>query len=342
MTNSWDVARAAGVSQSTVSRVLRGHGRVGPKTREAVLKAVEDLHYAPDLSARALITGRSGAVAMVVPDVSNPMYPQLISAVQQELQTVGYRMLLINARFGDTMANISALRGGLVDGVLLATTSLDVPLDRFVPSTLPTVLLVREAPGGGYESFLADDAMGCELAADHLVSLGHTRIAIISGPENLLWAGKRVRLFRAALRRRGVGLEKSLVRHCQLEYGAASFVATDLLELEDAPTAIFCAGDVLALGAMQGVLRSGDKVPKDVSLVGFDDVTMAGWDMVGLTTIRQPLEPMAKGAVSALMAQIAGGGRPAKPRTHRFDVELIVRKSTAPPAGRRRAGVARS
>jgi LacI family transcriptional regulator len=332
MANGWDVARAAGVSQSTVSRVLRGDTRVSPQAREAVRQAAEALDYAPDLSARALITRRSGTIAMVVPDVTNPVYPQLISAVQRELQAVGHRLLLLNARFGDTNAHVAALRGGLVDGVLLATTSLDVPLDQFLPKDLPTVLLIREAPDGGYESYLADDGMGCELAAEHLTALGHSRIAIISGPQNLLVATRRVRLFRAALRRKMVTLAKDMVCRSPLDFSSAADIATDLLR-RAAPTAIFCAADVLALGAMQAILGSGRQVPVDVSVLGFDDVTMAGWDMIGLTTVRQPFDQMAKEAVRALLTQVDYGGRPSRPKAHRFPVELVVRKTTAPPPG---------
>jgi len=339
MTTGWDVARAAGVSQSTVSRVLRGDPKVSVTGREAVLLAAEKLNYAPDLAARALITGRSGSVAMVVPDVTNPVYPQLISAVQRELQSQGYRMLLVNALVGDINSHIATLRGGVVDGVLLATSSLDVALDQFLPSTLPTVLLIREVATGGYESYLADDAQGCELVAEHLTGLGHERIAIMTGPKNLLWAGKRVKLFRAALRRRKVPLSAEMVRHNQLEYAAAGDAVVELMDSPNPPTAIFCAADVLALGAMHALTRTGYRLPRDVSIVGFDDVTMAGWSMVGLTTIRQPLDVMARDAVSALLSQIDSGGRPASPRAHRFDVELIVRTSSGPRVIDRKARV---
>jgi LacI family transcriptional regulator len=330
--NGWDVARHAGVSQATVSRVMRGDSKVTPQTRELVLRAADELGYAPDTAAQALITRRTGSVAVVVPDLANPLYPQLITAAQEELHAAGYRMFLLNARFGDVDDHVRRLRGRTVDGVLLASSIIDSPtVAEFIRRGLPTALVIRGVEGVAVDTFIADDETGCALAAGHLTGLGHRRIGMISGPANTTSGRDRMRLFRAALEREGIGLPDPLVAHSPYTFDAGAELALRLLGGPDPPTALFCAGDVLAFGAVHAIRRHGRRVPADVSIVGFDDVAMAGWEMIGLTTIRQPIERMAREAVRALLRRISGAD--ATPgRRHVFAVELIERGTTGPAA----------
>jgi len=330
--NGWDVARHAGVSQATVSRVMRGDSKVRPRTRELVLRAAEELGYAPDTAAQALITRRTGSVAVVVPDLANPLYPQLITAAQAELHAAGYRMFLLNARFGDVDDHVRRLRGRTVDGVLLASSIIESPtVAEFIRRGLPAALVIRGVEGVAVDTFIADDAAGCALAAGHLTGLGHRRIAMISGPANTTSGRDRMRQFRAALDRRGIGLPDPLVAHSPYSFDAGAELALHLLDRPDPPTALFCAGDVLAFGAVHALRRQGRRVPADVSIMGFDDVAMAGWEMIGLTTIRQPIERMAREAVRTLLGRISGAdATPA--RRHVFGVELIRRGTTGPAA----------
>jgi LacI family transcriptional regulator len=331
--NGWDVARRARVSQSTVSRVLRGDERVAPQTRERVLRAAAQLGYSPDAAAQALITGRSGAVAVVVPDVSNPLYPELITAAQQELQEAGYRMLLLNARFGDAEAHVKTLRGRTVDGALLATSIIDSPIAaESVRQGLPTALVIRGVEGVAVDTFLADDPAGCALVADHLVSLGHTRIGMLTGPLNTTSGRDRERLFQASLRRHGLSVPPELITHGDYIFDVGAQAALHLLDRPDPPTALFCGSDILAFGALHAIREKGLRTPADVSVVGFDDVVMAGWDMISLTTVRQPIDRMARQAVRTLIARIAGDdiGEAAR---HVFEVSLVERKTTGPAPG---------
>jgi LacI family transcriptional regulator, galactose operon repressor len=328
--NGWDVARRAGVSQATVSRVMRGDSKVAPQTRELVLRAAEELGYAPDTAAQALITRRTSSVAVVVPDLANPLYPQLITAAQAELHAAGYRMFLLNARFGDVDEHVRRLRGRTVDGVLLATSIIDSPtVAEFLRRGLPTALVIRGVEGVAADTFIADDETGCALAADHLTGLGHRRIGMISGPANTTSGRDRVRLFRVALRRDQVELPESLVAHSPYTFDSGAELALRLLGRAQRPTALFCASDVLAFGAVHAIRRAGLRVPGDVSVVGFDDVAMAGWEMIGLTTIRQPIEQMARESVRTLLGRISG--EDASPRRrHVFAVELVERGTTGP------------
>jgi LacI family transcriptional regulator len=328
--NGWDVARQAGVSQATVSRVFRGDAKVAPRTRELVLRAAEELGYAPDTAAQALITRRTGSVAVVVPDLANPLYPQLITAAQEELHAAGYRMFLLNARFGDVDDHVRRLRGRTVDGVLLASSIIDSPtVAEFIRRGLPTALVIRGVEGVAVDTFIADDAAGCALAAGHLTALGHRRIGMISGPANTTSGRDRVRLFRAALERHRIALPDPLVTHSSYSFDAGAELALGLLGGPGPPTALFCAGDVLAFGALHAIRRRGLRVPADVSIVGFDDVAMAGWDMIGLTTIRQPIERMAREAVRTLLGRISGADDGQR-RRHLFPVQLIERRTTGP------------
>lgn len=336
--NGWDVARRALVSQSTVSRVLRGDERVAPATRERVLRAAAQLGYAPDVAARALITGRSGTVAVVVPDIGNPLYPELITAAQQELQAAGYRMLLLNARFGDAEAHVKTLRGRTVDGALLATSIIDSPIAaESVRQGLPTALVIRGVEGVAVDTFLADDATGCQLVADHLVSLGHARIGLLTGPADTTSGRDRERLFQAALRRHGLVVPPGRVAHVSYMFETGARAARKLLEQRDPPTALFCGGDILAFSALQAISEKGLRTPEDVSVVGFDDVAMASWDMISLTTVRQPIDEMARQAVRTLIARI-GGEDIGAPARHIFDVSLIQRRTTGPAPRFSRAG----
>jgi LacI family transcriptional regulator len=328
--NGWDVARHAGVSQATVSRVMRGDSKVTPQTREVVLRAAEELGYAPDTAAQALITRRTSSVAVVVPDLANPLYPQLITAAQAELHAAGYRMFLLNARFGDVDDHVRRLRGRTVDGVLLATSIIDSPtVAEFLRRGLPTALVIRGVEGVAVDTFIADDEAGCALAAGHLTGLGHRRIGMISGPANTTSGRDRVRLFRAALRHDQVELPEPLVAHSPYTFESGAELALRLLGRAQPPTALFCASDVLAFGAMHAIRRAGLRVPGDVSVVGFDDVAMAGWEMIGLTTIRQPIEQMARESVRTLLGRISG--EDATPRRRRvFAVEFVERGTTGP------------
>jgi LacI family transcriptional regulator len=338
--NGWDVARHAGVSQATVSRVMRGDGKVAPHTRDLVLRAAEELGYAPDTAAQALITRRTGSVAVVVPDLANPLYPQLITAAQRELHAAGYRMFLLNARFGDVDDHVRRLRGRTVDGVLLATSIIDSPtVAEFLRRGLPTALVIRGVEGVAADTFIADDEAGCALAAAHLTGLGHRRIGMISGPANTTSGRDRVRLFRDALRRGQVELPEALVAHSPYAFESGAELALRLLGRPDPPTALFCASDVLAFGAVDAIRRHGLRVPGDVSVVGFDDVAMAGWEMIGLTTIGQPIEQMAAEAVAKLLGRISGADTTPRAR-HVFGVRLVERGTTGPARQGPAAGAA--
>lgn len=300
---SIDVAKAAGVSQTTVSRVLNGHPSVSPKMHAQVQDAIARLGYRPNLSARSLVTSRTQTVGVVLGDPTNSYYAELLQTVSEELRRAGYRTLMLSDRLGGVEDLATILWESDVDGIIVTTTllspedearlvSLDVPAVTMGPDALPDA-----------DSISPDNLTGGRIAAAHLLDLGHERIGVIAGPLDAASVRDRHAGFLAELDARGIELDASLLDVGDLEYDRAYTAATSMLRREDAPTAVFCHNDLLAFASLNAAAALGLSVPDDVSVLGFDDVRMAAWESFRLTTIRQPIREMAVGAVESLLAR---------------------------------------
>lgn len=332
---SRDIAREAGVSQPTVSRALRGDPRVAPATVALVEATAVRLGYVPDAAGRMLRTRRTGAVAIVVADIANPFYPQLVEALHEQLARAGYRSVLLNERTDETGRHgLAALtRGGVVDGAIVATaTSDDRARELLAGESVPVVQVVREVEGAERDAIVADNRGGAALVAELLVGLGHRRIGRLAGPADASTTRERDAGLVAALERLGAPADPALRREGEYSHGAGYEGCRALLGLERPPTAIFCGNDVIALGALDAARSLGVSVPGELSLVGFDDITMAGWESFRLTTVRQPIAAMAAAAVRTLAGRIEGGDE-APPQRQVFATELIERATTAPCSG---------
>lgn len=334
---SRDIAREAGVSQPTVSRALRGDPRVAPHTAALVAATAHRLGYVPDAAARSLITRRAGTVAVVVADIANPFYPALVEALHDEAGRAGYRTVLFNERTDDRGDDglEPLLRSGIVDGAIVATATLD---DRtralLAREPTPIVLLNREVDGAGRDAVVSDNRGGAALAAALLAGLGHRRIAHVAGPPQTSTARDREAGLREGLAAHGLTLDNDLRRFGEYAHHAGYQACLELLDRPDPPTAIFCGNDVLALGALDAARRRGVAVPGRLSIVGFDDIDLAGWESFRLTTVRQPLGEMAREAARALVRRLeaaAGGGEQPAPRRTVFPTELIQRATAGPP-----------
>lgn len=329
---SRDIAREAGVSQPTVSRALRGDPRVAPATVALVEATARRLGYVPDAAGRMLSTRRTGAVAIVVSDITNPFFAELVEALHEELDRAGYRSVLLNERT-DARAGqgIRALtRGGIVDGAILATATND---DRtralLAEERSPVVLLVREVDGATRDSVVSENHGGGVLAAELLVGLGHERIGQVSGALTATTTRERDAGFAEALARLGIAPDPGLQRVGDYAHQAGYLGCLELLDLPEPPTAIFCGNDVIALGALDAARRLRVRVPDDLSIVGFDDISLAGWESFRLTTVRQPLAEMAHEAARTLVWRIEEGSDE-PPRRIVFPTELIQRATTGP------------
>lgn len=330
---SRDVARLAGVSQSTVSRAFADDGRVAPETQRRVTEIAARLGYAPNAAARSLVTSRSQTIGVVVDDLRNPFFPELIDDLHTELVHAAFHTVLVDDREGRGLGRGAAWAPGELDGlVFVSARTWSRSPGVAAADGLPVMLLNRESDEGGVDSVVSDNLMGGALAAEHLLGLGHTRIALISGPADTSTARDREEGFRRALERRGASLAPHLRREGSYSHQTGHQCAGELLDGPEPPTAIFCGNDVIAFGALDAALARDVTVPSHLSIIGYDDVAQAGWRTMNLTTIRQPLSLMARMAARMLVGRARATG-PLAPRRHVFPAGLVQRGSTASPPG---------
>jgi LacI family transcriptional regulator, galactose operon repressor len=326
----YDVARLAGVSTATVSRALNGTGKIAPGTREAIDAAVEQLGYQPSAAARSLVTKTSQTIALLLPDITNPFYAELVSGIQERALEAGHTMLLCTTE-GDPEREeqyLSLLLAKQVDGALV--DGLVLPPDRvarFVRDGLPIVCLDRDIDSTSVPLVQVDNQLGARLATDHLLQLGHLRIAHIEGVPELGISQDRVAGYHHA--HHAIGLEPDAkLREVGAFTEEGGHEATRLLLERSEFTAVFAANDLSAVGAINALVESGRRVPGDVSIVGFDDLRLSRFTTPPLTTVHQPAREIAQRATQLLLDLAAG--RAVTELRHLLEPELVVRGSTAP------------
>jgi DNA-binding LacI/PurR family transcriptional regulator len=324
---SLDVAKRAGVSRSAVSRVFTQGGSVSERTATKVRAAAIELGYRPNVLARAMLTGKSKIIGLVVAYLDNHFYPTVLELLSDALEREGYHVLVFMA--GHTAYDIddvvSEILDYQVDGLVLGSVALSSKLsERCRAAGVPVVLFNRKLEAEGELAVVSDNHMGGRLAADHLVSLGRTRIGHIAGWEGASTQRDREAGLMEGLRAAGLGLYAREVGDFRLP--RAKDAARRMFDTADRPDAVFVANDFMAFGVMD-VLRSGLglSVPEDIALIGFDDVPSAAWPAYSLTTIRQDAQAMVTATVTALMSEIGGNSEPSPAM---LPVELI-RRGTA-------------
>ncbi|WP_413804538.1 LacI family DNA-binding transcriptional regulator [Streptomyces sp. OE57] len=332
MVTSVDLARHLGLSQATVSRALRGHPAVTEKTRQRVLEAAKALGYRPDPAARMLVTRRAKALGVVVADLRSPLYAPVIAAMQEQSAARGYRMALIRdpeeAHDGDA---VDILNEAIVDGLIFMSATDDSPaVARVAAHQLPTVLLSRDVSDLQVDAVMSEDRAGGELVADHLVALGHRRIAVVSVRRAVSNGRDREDGVRDGLRARGLDLPEEYVRRGPIDHESGMEMARSLLAMDPRPTAIFCSTDSFAFATLDAAVRLGIRVPEELSVVGFDDSEPSRWSMINLTTVHQPFTEMAAKAVDLLIDRL-DGRREGPVSRMLFPVRLVVRGTTAAP-----------
>ncbi len=324
------MAREVGVSQSTVSRALRQDPRVRPETRQRIEQVAQRLGYRYG-SSEDSGGGSAPTVGVVVADLTNPFFPSLLTPIHDELRLMGYRAVLFAERT-DIPTGQEALNRLLdrsIDGVLVTTATLG---SRFPEAArernLPIVLLNRYVDGVDVDSVVADNTEGGRQAARHLLGLGHDRIGVIRGPSNTSTSRDRLQGFEEGLAEAGIGLDPALLREGPYTHQSGYQHARELLRLPAPPTALFCANDVIGFGAVDAAKSLGVRVPAEVSIVGFDDVPMAAWEVFQLTTVRQPLGDMARAAARMLAERIEYDGDIGPGREQIFATSLVRRETT--------------
>lgn len=329
-----DVAGAAGVGTSIASRVLNGDPTVSirPETRERVLRAARDLNYRPNAFARGLKLARTTTLGLVIPNIAYPINAEIIRGAERAATARGYVVLLADA--DEFMQSGEAYKRLLleqrVDGLLVASAATTEPLlGELAERGLPFVLVNRRSSRVG-PSVIADDALGIGLAVDHLVALGHERIALIAGPSDADTAQRRLAGYRAAMRRARLRVPRGRIADSTYDEASGFEAMTQLLALDPRPTAVVAWSLAAAVGALSAVKRAGLSVPGDVSMAAFHDAPVAAYLDPPLTTVWMPLNEMAERGVELLLRLIER--RPVRSVTVRTAPRLIERESTAPPA----------
>jgi LacI family transcriptional regulator, galactose operon repressor len=334
----YDVARLAGVSTATVSRALNATGQVAEEKRLAIDAAVEQLGYRPNTIARSLVTRATQTIALLLPDITNPFYAELVTGIQALTSERDYTMLLCTTGFDPEqeerylrLLHAKHVDGALVDGLVLPAER----IARFVEDGFPIVCLDRDISSPAVPLVQVDNRMGARIATEHLLALGHRRIAHITGAPARI-SDQRTLGYESALATAGVQADPALVAPGGFTETGGHDAMTALLAVAPELTAVFAANDLSAIGAMNAIVGSGRSVPGDVSIVGFDDLRLARYTSPPLTTVRQPADVIARHSTELLLGMIAGQ----RPRQmHQlFAPELILRSSTAPPAERRARG----
>ncbi|MGI8869588.1 MAG: LacI family DNA-binding transcriptional regulator [Mycobacteriales bacterium] len=326
---SHDVARLAGVSQPTVSRALRRDPRVAEATRRRVVLAAADLGYVTSELGRSLSTRTTRQIAMVA-DLRNALYPALVEPLHDRFAEHGFRMVLLAER-GDDRATYERLLDRSVDGVVLTTTLIGSSLSRgLLEEGLPFVELNRVSGARKADRVTADNRGGAGEAARLLLAEGYSRIAAVFGPKDASTSRDREAGFRAALAEAGVELPDNRVARGGFGYEDGERALGELMAGRRRPTALFCVGDLVAVGAINQARRLGMSVPADVAVVGFDDIDMAAWPCFDLTTVRVDLFGMAAAAADQLVRRLGGDESP--PRRQVFRTEPVLR-GTHRPAG---------
>jgi LacI family transcriptional regulator len=326
---SFDVARLAGVSQPTVSRALRNIPGASPETRERVLRAARDLAYIPSDSGRSLSRRSTRRIAVVSEELTNPYYPELVEPLRRHLVSHDYRMVIVTDEATRTVG-LDALADGSYDGVVLTTAGRRSTLPRDLTERgVPHVLVNRTLDHPESPSCRMDNRGGAEAVSDLLASLGHERIGAIHGPVETSTGKERSEGLMLGLRRHGLRVRRELSRRVRFDHDAGRAAARELLDRPDRPTAIVCGNDVIAFGVLSAARELGLDVPMDLTVVGFDDIPMAAWPFVGLTTVHCDLEQLASVAVSLLLSQI--GDATVQPSEHEIAVTLSLRATHGPP-----------
>jgi LacI family repressor for deo operon, udp, cdd, tsx, nupC, and nupG len=332
-----DVARFAQVSTATVSRALSSPARVSEDTRARISEAVRVTGYTLNQTARSLRKRTARTILVALPDIRNPFFSTILDAIERAAAARGYGVLVANRLVG-AEANRRLQEFFLsnrADGLLLLDGSVD--LANLVelagePAEVPIVMACEDIPNAPFHAVKTDNRYAAELATRHLISLGHTRIGHIRGPAGNTLTDDREAGFRDALTAAGLPVCRQWLFDGNFEMERGLKVSESFLALADRPTAIFAANDETAIGFLSGIRRHGLECPRDISVIGFDDLAVAPHFSPPLTTMRQPREALGRIAASALIDLIEGQPRSQVPLRLVLSSEMIVRGSTAPAA----------
>ncbi len=329
-----EVARVAGVSRATVSRVVNGSPKVGADVRRSVEKAIDRLGYVPNRAARSLVTRKSDSIAVVITEpasrlFNDPFFPRLVRGISAALSVRDLQLVLLMPNDADDeQRTVRYLTAGHVDGVILVSLHGNDPLpDQLATRRIPSVVLGRPPRGVDVDYVDADNRDGGRRATAHLVERGRRRIATITGPRDMVAGIDRLAGYRDALGDAGIAVDDGLIATGDFTQAGGEAAMERLLRERPELDAVFCASDLMAVAALSVLQGAGRRVPEDVAVVGYDDSPIATTTRPTLTSVRQPIEEMGREMVHLLAGGIEQNGR--VPRHIVLATELIARASSA-------------
>lgn len=325
-----DVAEKAGVSTSTVSHVVNKTRFVSEETQAKVLTAMEDLNYKPNRLARSLRRKdkRTNTLGLMIPDSANPFFAEVLRGVEDASFESGYNVFLCNSDDNPKKEQnyIEVLLGKQIDGIILVSAGANNnSLQVLANNGVPSVVVDREVKGANTDSVLVDNVDGGFQAINYLIALGHSQIGCIGGPSLLTPSAGRVQGYRKALTECGISVDEALIIPGDFRAQSGYEAANTLLGLSDPPTAIFACNDMMAVGAIHAIDKLGLKVPKDISIIGFDDIPLASFTRPPLATIAQPSHEMGLLAAEMVITRIQDPDLPS--RNEMLSTSLVIRDS---------------
>ncbi|MDR6551217.1 LacI family DNA-binding transcriptional regulator [Paenibacillus qinlingensis] len=331
MITIYDIAEKAGVSAMTVSRVINNTGRISEETRKRVRKVMEELHYIPNALARSLVSQKTNLISLLITDITNPFYTTLARGAEDAAKKAGYRLLFANSDedYVKEKDYVDMILSTRVDGVLFAPAG-DHSHDNLLQlqkHQIPFVVLDREIPGIDADVVLGDSKEGARNLVAHLIALGHHRIALVNGKQDVSTARLRYTGYKEAHLLHGLALDESLVVHLGFRDFQDDSALNELFQLNEPPTAIFAANNMLAVGVIQSLRQRGLQVPGDISVVCFDDFGPTGAINPFLTVAAQPAYQFGQLGMQLLIERIEGDAS-VESRRIMLPSELIIRSST--------------
>jgi LacI family transcriptional regulator len=333
-----DIARQAGVSFQTVSRVLNNKPDVAEETRKRIQQVIKELDYYPSTLARGLRNQPTKTIGLIVPDSANPFFAEIAKGVENAGFTAGYSVILCNSNkmAQRELRHLELLQSKHVDGIIFITTTAQIRQIRpLIEHGIPVVMFYRDPGDLDVDTFIIDNQRAGYIATSHLIELGHKNIACIQPASAETPSAKRVDGYRQALHERGLAWRDELMPWGDNLLNGGERAVYELLAAKATFSAVFACNDAMAIGAMRALRQRGYRIPDDVSVVGVDDVILASYVEPPLTTVAQPKQEAGETAVEYLIQRM-GKGYTGGARHTLLNIELIVRGSTAPPSLARR------
>jgi LacI family transcriptional regulator len=324
-----DVAKKAGVSPSTVSRVSGNYGYVSKAIRQKVLTAIRELNYHPNTIARSMVTKSTYTLGLVVTDIANPFFAYLMRSVEDVTWEAGYTLFLANTDENEDRekAILQTILERQVDGLILvpANSNPSPHVEYFIDQGVPLVLLDRNIQGVEADAVMVDNEHGAYVAVNHLIKLGHRRIGMVIDNLDISTNAERVAGYKRALREADIPIEEHLIQSCHFTEQSAFNLATEMFNRPQRPTALFAANNLMTLGIMHGAREAKLEIPQDIALVSFDDLEWSTYSSLLVTAVAQPVHELGKVAAKRLLMRLQGDQSP--PLEIRLKTNFIIRKS---------------